>query len=150
MGEKAPEIYQGGDWLTYRWAVAQAFDTLDRIRDLCQHAPQHFGSVLPQLSGSGLPRYDMQDDDMTDMFAGIVELCDDLSGELDAVQAELSPYTHSSITTRWMGFEMRLHLNDMRQAALYEHQSLDPSTTAIDSIAALAARIRDLLKHIDQ
>jgi hypothetical protein len=35
MGEKALEVYQGNDWLTYRWPVAQMFDTLDRMRDLC-------------------------------------------------------------------------------------------------------------------
>ena len=40
MGEKALEVYQGSDWLTYRWTVAQAFDTLDRMRDLCRHSPE--------------------------------------------------------------------------------------------------------------
>lgn len=28
-------LYQGRDWLTYRWAVAEAYDALDRFHDLC-------------------------------------------------------------------------------------------------------------------
>ena len=39
MSAKPVEIYQGSDWLTYRWSVAQAFDSLDRIRDLCLQMP---------------------------------------------------------------------------------------------------------------
>ncbi len=149
MAQKAPDVYQGNDWLTYRWPVAQAFDTLDRIRDLCRHAPMIAGS-LPHLPGTSSPRYEMPEEDEIEIFGIIAELCDDLSGELDAVQADLFPYLQNDAAQRWMGFEMRLHLNEMRAVARREHESPDPSDAAIDVLAALAARIRDLLRHLDQ
>lgn len=67
MGEKALEVYQGNDWLTYRWPVAQMFDSLDRIRDLC-HSVTAAGSVMPlggapQLPTTSLQRYDTHEDE---------------------------------------------------------------------------------------
>jgi len=149
MGEKVLEVYQGNDWITYRWSVAQAFDTLDRLRDLCHHAPA-LTNVLSQAIGGGAPRYEITDDGAMNVFGGLVELCDDLSGELDAAQADLSPYLQNDVSQRWLGFEMRLHLNEMRQTALHEYQSPDPSNAVIDTISNLATRIGDLLKQIDQ
>src|ERR1700678_1982730 len=87
---KPVEMYQGSDWLTYRWPVAQAFDTLDRIRDLCLQMPVAMGAA-PAAPGMDQPRYEIPDDDIADMFGYIVELCDDLAGELDTVAADLSP-----------------------------------------------------------
>ena len=149
MGDKAPAIYQGGDWLTYRLSVAQTFDTLDRVRELCRHVPVAV-SNMPHTPGLALPRYEMFDEQMMDLFSCILELCDDLSGEIEAVQADLIPHIQNDVPQRWMGFEMRLHLNEIRQLALQEHQSFEPSNAVLDNIAALAARIRDLLKQIDQ
>lgn len=148
MGEKALEVYQGNDWLTYRWPVAQMFDTLDRIRDLC-HSTSTL-STLPHLPAMPMQRYDMPEDERLDLFVCIVELCDDLSGELDAVQADLFRHLQKDVAHRWMGFEMRLHLNEMRQVALAEHQAPDPSDNITDVVLALASRIRDLLRTIDQ
>jgi hypothetical protein len=148
MGEKALEVYQGNDWLTYRWPVAQMFDTLDRVRDLC-HSTTHVGA-LSHLPATPMPRFDMAEDERLDLFVCIIELCDDLSGELDAVQADLFPHLQKDVAHRWMGFEMRLHLNEMRQVALTEHRAPDPTDNATDTILALASRIRDLLRSIDQ
>jgi hypothetical protein len=152
MAEKALEVYQGNDWLTYRWPVAQMFDTLDRIRDLC-HSTHTVSAVLPPLLASPLPRYEMHeahDDDRHDLFLCIVEFCDDLSAEIDAVQADLFPYLQKDAAHRWMGFEMRLHLKEMRTIAMMQYKALDPSGNAVDAVLALNARIRDLLRSIDQ
>jgi hypothetical protein len=149
MPAKAMDVYQGNDWLTYRWSVAQAFDTLDRIYDLCRHVPT-ITSRLPQAPGSGLPRYEIAEQEIVDMFGCIAELCDDLSGELDAVQADLFSYSQPMTVQRWMGFEMHLHLRQMRQIAWSEHAAEEPSNIALDTLVALNARIRDLLKQIDQ
>jgi hypothetical protein len=148
MALKAPEIYQGGDWMTYRWSVAQVFDTLDRMRELTHTPTPH---VLPNLHGAALFQdEDLQDEEMADMFAGIVDLCDNLSGELDIVFADIIPQHGNAVMQRWTGFELRLHLNSIRQQALQEHQVSEPSTAVMDAIAARSSRMRDLLKQIDQ
>lgn len=155
MGERAREVYQGNDWLTYRWPVAQMFDTLDRLRALCHSASgvSMLMGGLPQLPSTAMPRYDMQDDEDFDLFVCILELCDDLSAELDAVLADLFSTLEKDIVHRWKGFEMRLHLNEMRNTALTEHQAehqgFEPSANATDTVLALASRIRDLLRAID-
>ncbi|HEU0118753.1 MAG TPA: hypothetical protein VFR09_08990, partial [Alphaproteobacteria bacterium] len=66
MGKEQPEVYQGNDWLTYRWSVAQAFDTLDRVRDVCRHTPEI--GLMPQMPGLMPPRYDMPEDDTAEIF----------------------------------------------------------------------------------
>jgi hypothetical protein len=125
------------------------FDTLDRLRDLC-HSVSGAGSALPTLAGAHLPRYDMQDDEHLDLFHCIIEFCDDLSGEMDAVQADLFPHLQKDAAHRWMGFEMRLHLREMRALALMEHKMRDAQGSAVDRVLALAGRIRNLLRSIDQ
>jgi len=143
---KPSEIYQGSDWLTYRWTVAQAFDTLDRIRDLCLQMPVN---VAGGSSLAGQPRFDIPEEDIADMFGYVVELCDDLTGELDCVHADLASLLRS-LPQAWTAFEMRLHLLEMRQAALKEASSSAPLQAAPDPILTHAGRIRALLKQIDQ
>jgi hypothetical protein len=145
---KAPEVYQGSDWLTYRWAAAQAFDTLDRIRDLCLQMPA-FG-MPPQAAGTQTPRYEMPEPEVADIFGYIAELCDDLAGELDAVQADLFPQLRNNMALCWSAFEMRLHLRDLRAQAVKEAEGEMSIGAPTDGIVALANRIKDLLKHIDQ
>lgn len=146
MGEKALEVYQGDDWLTYHWPVAQMFDTLDRVRDLCRRLPAAAKHGLDM----GLSRYETSEDPGGDLFACIAELCDGLLGELDAVLADLFAPTQCAPASRWAGFEMRLHIADMRAIASASRPSLQAADADIDAIAALAARLRDLLKQIDQ
>jgi hypothetical protein len=148
MTVKAPEVFQGSDWLTYRWAAAQAFDTLDRIRDLCLQMPA-FGTP-PQAPGARAPRYEMPEPEVADVFGYIAELCDDLAGELDAVQADLFPHMRNSMAMRWAAFEMRLHLKDLRARAMQEAEGEPSAGSPNEAIVMLAGRIKDLLKQIDQ
>jgi hypothetical protein len=142
---KPSEIYQGSDWLTYRWTAAQAFDTLDRIRDLCLQMP-----VSVAIPGREAPRFEAPADEIADMFGYIVELCDDLAGELDTFHADLGPALYAAMGHAWVAFEMRLHLKDLRTRALKEAETAPPVPAPPDAILALAARIKVLLKHIDQ
>jgi hypothetical protein len=148
MGLKAPEVYQGGDWLTYRWSVAHAFDTLDRIRELCR-MPLLAGT-FPSMHSASIFRDDTKDEEMADLFAGIADLCDDLSGEFDAVLADLHTFHMNNAMQRWTGFEIRLHLNAIRQQALQEHKASEPLSATFDIIAARIGRMYQLLKQIDQ
>lgn len=145
MPSKPTEIYQGSDWLTYRWTVAQAFDTLDRIRDLCLQMPVNAGGALP----ASQPRFDIPEEDIADMFGYVVELCDDLAGELDCAHADLAPLLQN-LPQAWTAFEMRLHLRNMRAAALKEAASAAPLQSPPDPILLYAGRIKTLLKQIDQ
>jgi hypothetical protein len=143
---KPSDIFQGSDWLTYRWTVAQAFDTLDRIRDLCLQMPVSAAGSAP----AGQPHFDIPEEDIADMFGYVVELCDDLTGELDCVHADLAPPLAGSLPHAWFAFEMWLHLREMRAMALKEANSAAPLQALPDPILAYAGRIRALLKQIDQ
>ena len=150
MSERAIPFYQGSDWLTYRWSVAQLFDTLDRMREICSHSA-HKVSLSVGMQGTAYPRYEIPEDEFVTVVLGyLIELCDDLSGELDAVLADLMPAIQTSLVQRWMGFEMQLHLRAIRQQTLYEQDVHEPSVAVIDTIVALTTRMRDLLKKIDQ
>lgn len=135
MPLKAPEVYQGGDWLTWRPTVAKAFDTLDHIEDICHPQP------IARTANAG---------EMAALFNEVAELGDDLVGDLDAVLADIFPHARANTTHRWMGFEMQLHMNAIRALAREEREMETPSMAAREEILALAARIRNLLKQIDQ
>lgn len=147
MTAKPVEIYQGSDWLTYRWSVAQAFDTLDRVRDLCLQIP---GAAGAGPGKSAAPRYEMPDEEIADLFGYIAELCDDLTGEIDAVLADLFFQMQSSLANRWLAFEMRLYLGDLRTRAVREAESDAHEGQPLEAIMTLAGRIKSLLKQIDQ
>lgn len=151
MGEKAIQLYQGSDWLTYRWSVAQVFDTLDRIREVCSHAPVALGIPTGASATANMPRYELAEDELAaDFYGCLIELCDDLVGEMDAVLADLFSAAHHTISQRWMGFELQIHLQACRQQAVQERQNPKPSPAVVDNIMALVMRMRDVLKHIDQ
>ncbi len=134
MGVKALEIYQGSDWFTYRWPVAQAYDTLDRVHDLC-------------LCRSW-DRTSSQASEVTEVLSGIGDLCDDLAAELAAVEADLLPFIQNDMTQRWVAFEMRLYLNEIRQKVA--QPPLTEPAYFFDQLVLVTARIKDALKHLDQ
>jgi len=137
MPLKAPEVYQGSDWLTYRATVARAFDTLDHLVDVC-HPHPGFSAVAASADADAA------------LFGEIADLCDDLSGDLDAVLADLFPHARMDAIHRWMGFEMQLHLLAVRTDARRERDAAAPSLSAIDNILARTARLRALLRKVDQ
>ena len=135
MGVKALELYQGSDWMTYRWPVAQAYDTLDRLRDLCLQR-----SVVP--SQHGAPE---------ELLEVVADLADDLAAELASAHADLLPFLQNNVAHRWAAFEMQLYLGEIRELAM------PPSGAPIfiaaefyDNLLLLLGRIKDILKRIDQ
>ena len=157
MGVKALQLFQGEDWTTHRPTVAQAFDTLDRLRMLCMesmpeassHGSLNMAAVLMSDRAGRIPAR-ANSDHLIMVLAAVAGLCDDLAGELDAVAAELSPYLQGDVAHRWMNFEMQTHLNAMRDAVQEEREADEPSIIVLDEVMSYAERIDALLKYIDQ
>ncbi|MDD3288950.1 MAG: hypothetical protein PHX43_08130, partial [Alphaproteobacteria bacterium] len=92
MKIKPQAMYQGNDWFTHRWLVAQAFDTLDRMRDICSLPSE---AEIANLTQARL-----------DLLTVIADLCDDLAGEIAIAEADLLPVFQNRIAQRWTAFEM--------------------------------------------
>jgi len=134
VGVKALDIYQGSDWFTNRWVVAQAFDTLEQLQDLCLSRP--WDQQVPASL------------DVSEILSEIADFCDDLIAELAAVEADLLPVLPSFVSQRWLSFEMNQYVTQIQKKA---SQSLvsDPAQL-FDEIIILIARIKDALKQLDQ
>ena len=151
MAVKAHEIFQGDDWFTYRPTVAQAFDTLDRLRSLCEEGATELSALPHDIHGKPI---DIAQESIVLVTGALLNLCDDLDGEIEAVLAELSPYLRSDAAHRWMGFEMQMHLKALRTLMQDEatrdiaHHSAIP--VIMDKASVTAERIAFILKMIDQ
>ena len=132
MGVKALDIYQGEDWLTNRWSVAQAFDTLDRLRDLCSGQTWGYAAGLPEAES---------------VLCGIGDLCDDLAAELAAVEADLQPFLRHNPPQRWQAFELRLYMGELR--GLLEVAALEDGQRLIERVIHYCRHIKDSLKQLD-
>jgi hypothetical protein len=155
MNEKAVDVYQGNDWITYRWSVAQVFDTLDQIRELCGVTPDGFSTTQLGAPATGktttiVTRQGDEPESHLEALSLLLSLCDDLASETHTVLADLAYQMRPSPALQWKGFEMQLHLAMIRQHCLPDEDATGVSKSAIDSILALSLRIRDLLKQIDQ
>ena len=154
MGVKTLQVYQGDEWMTHHPTVAQAYDTLDRLRVLCvesmpESAPSHTLAVISSDMPRRAPMRASQEN-LIMALAALAGLADDLAGELDAATAELSPYLQNDTSRRWMAFEIQTHLNAMREAIQEEREADEPSIIILDDIMIYAERIDTLLKQIDQ
>jgi len=154
MGNKVLDVYQGSDWLTERWSVAQIFDTLDQIRELCSLSPRDF-SPAPGTAASAKRTADVlvsgdEPQSQIEMRALLWNLCDELSSEIHTAHADLYPVLQAAPPLNWKSFEMRLHLDMLRHCLKPQEENTQLSKTATDTILALTLRMRDLLKQIDQ
>jgi hypothetical protein len=84
------------------------------------------------------------------MYGYILELCDDLAGELDIVAADLHPLIQGSPAPLWAICEMRLHLRDLRSSAIKETSVAGPSHSPPETVLTAIVRIKALLKQVDQ
>jgi hypothetical protein len=127
-------LYQGHDWFTYRWPVAQAFDTIDRLQDLC-------------LCRIGGPSTDSREDS-TALMSSLALLLDDLQAELTTAQAALlGAPAQRSFEMYWMGFEMDLTLKAIQA------QTESVAASACDVFEAIRlhlTKIKNALKTLDQ
>jgi hypothetical protein len=133
MGAKSFELYQGSDWMTYRWTVAQAFETLDRMREVCM-------PLLPQDLEAEPYAYDS--------LGLIADLSDDLFSEFEIVTADLFPVLQANVAHRWAVVEMRIHFDRLRLLCLEDHNNNAHDQLA--QAADLLQKIKLLLKRIDQ
>ncbi len=134
MALPASSLFQGQDWITHRLPVAQAFDTLDRMGELC-----HPMMVL-----------DMGADDITIELASVLEdLAEELNIQLDIVLADLFPYLQNNVALRWVSVELRMLATQMR-ALLAVPDDLQAEGERLMAIGDQLSNIKSLLKKLDQ
>jgi hypothetical protein len=134
MTAKAPVFYQGSDWFTHRWTIAQAYETLDRIHDLCRCR--------------AWDRVSAHSREAVEAMKGINALCDMLEAEMAIAEADLKLFAKSNAAQGWAAIEARLHLCALRQQVTRQ-----PSVELFllfETVLALAARLRATLKQMDQ
>lgn len=131
--QRAYQIYQGGDWQTYRYSVAQVFDLLDQLRDVTGMALTG-GMPAPFIASTALQPADMLHD-----------LCSDLVGALDLALADLAVQAQTHLPSRWSMVEMRALVGQLPQLVQNGQEDLDN----LPGIADRAERIRYLLQRLD-
>ena len=152
MAEKAPDIYQGEDWVTDRWSVAQVFDSLDRMQDICEHVTQ----VCAELKIDSLPTDATQISEATDLGAvgdllgELAQLCDCMTGEIDAALADVLGRASVLPVQRWLGYEMHLYLQGAREKILGCCQGELLVSSAIEGLTRQGVLLAVTLKKIDQ
>lgn len=129
MALKAYEAYHGHDWLTYRPSVAQCYDTLDRLQDFLQ--PNDVAGDVAQLQ---------------EMGGLVLDLCDDLAGELEVALADLAPWLQNQVGKRWTVVELRGHLAQLRRLAAMaaESETGAAAPQLDDAIAAIKASLHQI------
>lgn len=147
MALRAQELYQGEDWLTYRPTVAQAFDTLDRLREFCDDSTLDSARAVMDAPWSAMSR---GEETIALLMGSLLGLCDDLDGEIAAVLAELSPILRNDAAHRWVGFEMQMHLKSLRDLAQEEPPQPHALPALMDEIRVTTDYLIASLKKIDQ
>lgn len=134
MTQHAYQLYQGCDWCTYRYSVAQVYDLLDQLRDVT--ATLLSGEALPAalaLPVCPLPHALLQD------------LCSDLAGAVDMAVADLAVTLQRHLPSRWLLVELRTLANQLPE--LVQHGQDDQDN--LPNLADRAERIRALLHRLD-
>lgn len=147
MTLKAHDMYQGDDWLTYRSTVAQAFDTLDRLREICLELTEVDGHPYSDRIGSAA---EALSDNLMVVLSALSSLCDDLSAGLDAVLAEVYPSYKHDTRQLWVSFEMQNHLRSLRSRIRQELTSQTPSAAVLEEVLNELELIGGCLKQLDQ
>lgn len=132
--QHAYQTYQGGDWHTCRYSVAQVFDLLDQVRD-----------VTAMLLSVGQPPSALLPQSCHEPMLVLHDLCHDLSGAVDMALADLTVAAQHHLPSRWLMVELRTLVAQLpamvRQCA--EDAELLPS------IADRSERVRHLLRRLD-
>ena len=129
------DLYQGRDWTSFRFSVAQAFETLDQMQDCC-----------PPMAAP-------QEDDIDNCLEALRELADGLSGEIDALLADILPAAYHNPALRWSSVEVRHHLDSLRKLMVETTTtgtSFARQEAGLFEAASLIGKIKDLIRKIDQ
>lgn len=133
---KTTPLFQGRDWVTSRWSMAEAFDTLDHIHDLCVC----FGW---NDSEGGYENH-------FEAIPNLMALTDDLRGHLAVAVADTIPHgrSASSFEHLWMCFEIEQIFEDI--VTKVTDLADDEAHSPLGTMALLASRLKDELKKMDQ
>lgn len=69
MSHSSSPLFQGRNWFTYRWSIAEAFDALDRFHDLCLSQEWLETSGMEEIETTVLPILQDFTNDLTCMLA---------------------------------------------------------------------------------
>ncbi len=127
-------LYQGRDWLTYRWTVADVFDALDRMHDLCVGHDWTAEETTAGKESSLLP--------------ALLDFACDLACSVATACADTIPANAfwGNLKHRWLCFEIRLWtriLADQIASLIAQEQPNFEETTLI------IAEIKGKLSAID-
>lgn len=128
-------LYQGRDWVTARLAMAEAFDTLERIHDLC------LGLDLHQSAGGA---------ETFDVLRAVHGLTESLTNQCaTAVADTIAPSQPiGAFGQLWNGFEIEWLLRDMKAKVL--DLSSEDSFKPFGALALVANHLKAALKKMDQ
>lgn len=133
MTQTALSIFQGQDWMTHRLPVAQAYDTLDRMGDLC----------FPMTA------LEIHRNDVTlEVINLLSDLAEELNVQLDLVMADLHPSLSTNVALRWVSVELRMLATQLR-ALLAVPDDVRTEADRLSAIGDQLNNIKSLLRKID-
>ncbi len=131
-----PLLYQGRDWISSRWSVAETLDTLDRIHDLCLEKDLH------DSPGAAARRFFV--------LKTLHSLAETLTHQCAIAVADLIPTASATggLTHLWNGRETARLLKELK-ANLFE-LSAEGSEKSFGATAFSAVKLKSILKKMDQ
>lgn len=136
MTGKSPFLYQGRDWHSYRWCVAEAFDALDQFHDFCLAQGWRESEEPAEAIEAFLP--------------ALLDLGQEVVWRLDLAATDTLPPTEASASLKqgWTRFEM----DQCAQTLQIELASLGdaPGSQGLASLLMLASTLKNYLKRLDQ
>lgn len=137
MPSEMQRLFQGRDWTTARFSVAEAFDTLDRLNDLCVCK-----SVPDDDEG--------EETEAVAFYRALFGLVEGLTAQLKLVAADTIPSAAPAgpFEQAWAAVEIDRALQDLKNK-LHALASGQPSNSA-DSALFVIFRLKTGLKKLDQ
>jgi len=136
MPSQASPFYQGRDWVSSRWTIAETFDTLERVHDLCLYRDT-----------------DEQPDSGEETFAilqAVHGLIESLSGQCAIAMADVIPTSShtGNFESLWLCFEIEKTLDEIKKKIL--EISVDDTGSTFGSLAMMTQSIKTAFKKLDQ
>ena len=134
MSKRENPLYQGRDWFSYRWTIAQAFDAIERIYDLCLCATNEEKSA--------------RDDAENPLSSYLYDLSELLGCQLAIVYSDVIPSETSLAPPQlhWTCYETRQVFHEMHAMVL---DFLQAKTNHVEQIVTQCLQLKEYLKKID-